>query len=47
MEKLVSGQRIRGICAPQEISQLQTDIEFQGRMILACERKLEVALQEH
>jgi hypothetical protein len=35
--KVVSGQHIRAICAPQEIDQLQTDIEFHDRMILAFE----------
>ena len=45
--KLVSGQLIRAICARQEIEQLQTDIEFHDRRILAFERKLEVAVQRH
>ena len=45
--KMVSGQHMRAICAPQEIDQLQADIEFLDGMILALERKLEVLVQRH
>ena len=45
--KLVSGQQIRMMYAQQEINQLQAEIEFHDRMILAFERKLEVANQIH